>query len=221
MRSFKNQSLQARLLKNLWNENKVKKKVQLENCNLLVYVINLPSSCFNLINLGVKPHHYTIKWKWSPHLTVLEKHTNLNNFNDENLDLKERVITVEDTTWEFSKVEPLVSTTLITDIKGKFLFVPVPYLTHIVAWRLIAWQMKMNGFCIKKATYYFRINRDNNLWLLFASGIQSEAVEEELNYTAINTVKHTSVKFLEEQKEVPKSPLWKSFVLGKLFIYIL
>ena len=66
-----------------------------------------------------KVNHYTIKCQWSPHLIVLEKHINLNEFENDNLSFLERVVTFEDNKIGYTKIEPVVSSTLITDIKGK------------------------------------------------------------------------------------------------------
>ena len=87
---------------------------------------------FLILKLESKSSHYTIKCQWSPHLLVLEKHSNLNQFNDENLSFLERVVTFEDKQAGLTKIEPVVSSTIITDVKGTNILIKTIYHSHLM-----------------------------------------------------------------------------------------
>ena len=88
----------------------------------------------------------TIICKWSKNLLILEKVSNVNKFDEEEIDFHQRVITFEDAKGTMTKTEPIVSECLINDIK--------------VAWNLIQWQFRINKIRLDRITLYFRIDKN-------------------------------------------------------------
>lgn len=94
-------------------------------------------------------------------MLILEKIVNINKFTEEEIDFVDRVSTFEDTN-NLTQIEPVVSESIINDIK--------------VACKLIAWQYRINKQKLNRANFYFRINQQNNLCLLFATHLQIEPI---------------------------------------------
>ncbi|CAI2386263.1 unnamed protein product [Moneuplotes crassus] len=103
-------------------------------------------------------YNEVIRCDWTPTINMVEKRVNQTLFS-KRCTPYEKVVTYEGPT-EMSKSQSVVSKMLLTDIN--------------VACKFIADQLTSNGATLKHANFYFKIDTDDELVLLFANNFKVE-----------------------------------------------
>ncbi|CAI2385909.1 unnamed protein product [Moneuplotes crassus] len=104
-------------------------------------------------------YNEVIRCDWTPTINIVEKRSNAILFNKTNCSPYEKVVTYEGPT-EMSKSESVVSKILLTDIN--------------VACKFIADQLSSHGASLKHANFYFKLDENDELVLIFANNFKVE-----------------------------------------------
>ena len=97
---------------------------------------------------------------------MVEKQTNINNFYDTKIPLDEKVVTYEGAT-HLSKSENIVSNNLIDQVNNAIREMEI----HI---------QENTGTKLISGVFYFKIDKADNLVLLFATNIKADKVDANL-----------------------------------------
>ena len=99
-----------------------------------------------------------IKCNWTPSVILMERKVNPNKMDSSKYPLYQRLITYEGPS-HLVNTEPVVSTLVISDIN--------------VACKFIADQLQNHGFKLTHANFFFKIDQEGELVLLYTSQIKT------------------------------------------------
>jgi hypothetical protein len=100
-----------------------------------------------------------IRCDWTPTINIVEKKSNPNLFKSAAGSIYKKIVTYEGPS-HLSKSESVVSNMILNDIN--------------VAWKFIADQLTSHGVALKHANFYFKIDDNDELVLIFANNFKLE-----------------------------------------------